>query len=129
MHLVLGAHPRDIRAVVGHLKSRATRKLKQEGLLADADRPLWGEHGWNIALETEQAVWRAIRYVERNPLKEGKKPQRWSFVIPFHLDAAIEDARMAGRNRVQRRIGGAALRSHEEKAAREPEKGCRERRG
>jgi hypothetical protein len=28
-------------------------------------------------------VARAVRYVEDNPLKEGKRRQRWSFVVPY----------------------------------------------
>ena len=39
-------------------------------------RPVWGEHGWNIYLDEPPDVWRAIRYVEQNPLKEGKRLQR-----------------------------------------------------
>jgi hypothetical protein len=31
----------------------------------------------------EEAIARAIRYVEDNPLKEGKPRQRWPMVKPF----------------------------------------------
>ena len=57
-------------------------RLREQGLWDD-DRPLWGEHGWNVYLESVAAVERAIRYVGDNPLKEGKKRQNWSFVVPF----------------------------------------------
>lgn len=43
----------------------------------------WGEKGWIVYLDSESALWRAIRYVEQNPLKEGKSRQHWSFVKPF----------------------------------------------
>ena len=36
-----------------------------------------------VYLDTAEDVVRAIRYVENNPIKEGKKPQRWSFVVPY----------------------------------------------
>ncbi len=119
IHMVIGIHRRRIRVIVGHLKSKATRELKRQHLWLDEDRPIWGEHGWNIALDSALAVERAIRYVEDNPLKEGKKRQTWSFVTPFDLKIAIATAQEVARLGVKkRRIGGAALRSHEEKARR-----------
>lgn len=36
-----------------------------------------------VYLDTEEAVEDAIRYVEENPLREGKRRQQWSFVTPF----------------------------------------------
>jgi REP element-mobilizing transposase RayT len=116
VHLVIGASARRIRAVVGHFRSRATRTLRQQQLWDD-DRPLWGAHGWNVYLESIVAVERAIRYVAGNPLKEGKKRQNWSFVVPFEPREAIRIAISAEAMRAEespRRIGGAALKSREE---------------
>jgi hypothetical protein len=31
----------------------------------------------------DEDVYRAIKYVEDNPGKEGKKRQHWSFVVPY----------------------------------------------
>jgi REP element-mobilizing transposase RayT len=116
VHLVLGVHKRDIRIVVGHLKSRATRALKAEGLWPADRRSVWGAHGWNVYLDAATDVERAVRYVEENPIKEGKRAQRWSFVTPFDLQVA---ERTASRGQgPKRRIGGAALRSQQEKARR-----------
>jgi hypothetical protein len=36
-----------------------------------------------VFLDSEEALETAIRYVEDNPLKEGKRRQKWSFVKPF----------------------------------------------
>jgi REP element-mobilizing transposase RayT len=110
VHLVIGAHERGIRAIVGHFKSRATRALKVAGLWEDVGRPVWGAHGWNVRLETAADVERAIRYVERNPLKEGKRRQRWSLVTDFDASMAVS---VAQRSAPRRKIGGAALRSQE----------------
>lgn len=85
VHLVIGRHQRTIRRIVGHLKSRATRRLKEAGLWFSECRPVWGAHGWNVFLNDRVAVLRAIRYVEANPVKEGKRPQRWSIVTPFDV--------------------------------------------
>ena len=119
VHLVVGIHPRAIRQIVGHLRSRATSLLKERGLwVFDQGRPIWGEHGWNVRLEDEQAVLRAIRYVELNPIKEGKKRQDWSIVTPFDLQIARLSASQATRLKKPRRIGGAALLSMQQKRKR-----------
>jgi REP element-mobilizing transposase RayT len=115
VHLVIGRHERNIRQIVGHLKSRATRLLKQRGRWDVDGRPVWGAHGWNVFLDDLTAVNRAIRYVEQNPVKEGKKPQRWSLVTPFDLSTS----QATRRNARARRIGGAALRSVEERHRRD----------
>jgi REP element-mobilizing transposase RayT len=116
VHLVVGAHKRDIRVMVGHFKSRATRTLKRGGQWPGDGSPVWGDHGWNVWLESPEDVERAIRYVEENPIKEGKRAQRWSFVTPFDLEEAMRIA--AQGPTPKRRIGGAALRSQREKARR-----------
>jgi REP element-mobilizing transposase RayT len=152
VHLVIGRHARGIRQIVGHLRAKATRKLRERGLLESAlasaserasesasqatrlkDRPVWGAHGWNVALDSCQAVARAIGYVELNPEKEGKKRQHWDIVTPF--DEAL--ARRVKHAGIKRRIGGAALRRRQERLEREEravreqseERARRERRG
>jgi REP element-mobilizing transposase RayT len=111
VHLVIGSHGRGIRQLVGHLKARGTRQLKQSGLWIEGERPVWGAHGWNVYLDGESDVRRAIAYVQQNPIKEGKRAQRWSLVAPF-------DPRMATSRRAveagRRKIGGAALKSQQE---------------
>ena len=42
-----------------------------------------GREVLEVFLDNDEAIQRAIRYVEANPAKEGKRPQRWSFVIPW----------------------------------------------
>ena len=110
VHMVVGSHPRDIQQVIGHLKSRATTGLKKRELWHADDHPVWGEHGWNVYLDEPPDVWRAINYVEQNPIKEGKRVQHWSIVTPF--DPSTVQARRVEKS--SRRIGGAALRSAEQ---------------
>jgi hypothetical protein len=38
-----------------------------------------------VYLHTEEEVARAVQYVENNPVKDGKRIQKWSFVTPFLL--------------------------------------------
>ena len=86
VHLVVGRTSRNIRTVVGHLKAEATRALRQGGWFAD--RTPWADHGWNVYLDSAEAVERAIAYVENNPVREGKRLQRWKCIAPFDGAAA-----------------------------------------
>ena len=81
IHLVIAHTPRHIRSVIGDLKSAATRTLREQGWFLD--HTPWSDHGWNVFLNTPNDVERAIKYVENNPVRERKRPQRWSCVTPF----------------------------------------------
>jgi REP element-mobilizing transposase RayT len=89
VHLVIGRHARDIRRIVAHLKGRATQTLIQRELWPDDHRPIWGEHSWSVFLNNADSVEHAIAYVEDNPVKEGKRPQKWSFVQEFKVGVAL----------------------------------------
>ena len=91
VHLVVGPSEISAEAVVNRLKAFGTRHLKQESLhpFGHLMRPsgsvpkCWQRGGWKVYLFDEVAVRREIKYVEDNPLKEGKAHQRWSFVVPY----------------------------------------------
>jgi hypothetical protein len=76
------------------LKGRATKALVAAGLHPflgeiDADGQVpkcWQEKQWPVCKFDPPSVRRTIRYVEENPLKEGKKRQGWRFVIPYTGD-------------------------------------------
>ena len=88
VHMVTGPFRLDIEQVVVQLKAAATRRLSAEGLhpfahLAEGDaRPpkCWGRGEWSVFLESAEDIARSIRYVENNPIKDGKPRQSWSFV-------------------------------------------------
>jgi REP element-mobilizing transposase RayT len=73
------------------LKGEATKMLNKRGLhphrgLSRNDGSLphaWARRGWCVYLDTDDDVWRGIRYVEGNPRREGKPPQLWPFVGAF----------------------------------------------
>ena len=91
VHLVIARHTYPIERVANLLKGEATKSLKQESLHPQARHAdargkipsLWAEGQWKVFLDSEAAIESAIRYVEENPVKEGKPPQKWSFVTPF----------------------------------------------
>ncbi len=94
VHLVLGRSELSVEAVVVQLKAAASRRLLQEGLhpLAGPEAEaghapkMWQRGLWKVFLDCGGGVRRAIRYVEDNPLKEGKRRQRWSFVEAYEVD-------------------------------------------
>ncbi len=99
VHLVIARHRYKIERVANLLKGAATKQLRVEGLDPMAahtapGRPIrgpWARRQWNVYLDSEQAINNAIRYVEQNPLKDGKVRQHWSFLTPF---AGVDDSGM-----------------------------------
>jgi REP element-mobilizing transposase RayT len=90
-HLVIARHHYGVEQVVNLLKGAASRQLQAEGIhplqeYARDDESLpspWASKCWKVFLDDEEDVRRAVQYVEDNPVKEGKRPQSWSFVVPF----------------------------------------------
>ncbi len=84
VHLVVERHQKPFTDIVGHLKSRASKQMNHENL-----RPLDGVHSpwarghWEVWLDSDDDVRRAIEYVEQNPIRDGLKPQHWPFVVPY----------------------------------------------
>ncbi len=79
VHLVICRHGRKIEQVVGHLKSRATRSLTLSGL-RPGKGPVWAKGSWNPYLNSREDTVRSIKYVENNPVREGRTPQSWEFI-------------------------------------------------
>jgi hypothetical protein len=77
--------------VANLLKGEATRRLVETGMHPMEEHrnekgrlpSMWGESQWKVYLDTEEAIENAVRYVEENPMREGKKRQQWTFVTPF----------------------------------------------
>ena len=91
VHLVIMRHRYSIEQVVNLMKGAATRRLMRDELHPLAqyrDRNAripspWEQECGHEFLYSVRDVLRAIDYVERNPIKEGKPRQRWSFVTPY----------------------------------------------
>jgi REP element-mobilizing transposase RayT len=90
VHLVIGQPEMDVEQLVIQLKGAATESLKEQGIhpfgqMKDKKgrTPKCFARGeWKVYLDPG-FVPRAIRYVEENPVKEGKQPQRWPFVSAY----------------------------------------------
>jgi REP element-mobilizing transposase RayT len=91
VHVVVGRFHLGIEQIVVQLKGAATRKLVEKGIHPcppdeTGKRPLkcFARGEWKSFLDTPEDVVRAIAYVENNPVKDGLKPQKWPFVVPFN---------------------------------------------
>jgi hypothetical protein len=75
-----------------HLKNRATSALRERGLdpmeqYAGSDGSIpspWAKGLWKVYIHEAAHLRAVIRYVEENPLREGKRIQQWSFVTPLN---------------------------------------------
>jgi len=91
VHLVIGRHRYAVEHVVRLLKSEATLQLKKENIhplaaCSSIDGSIttpWAKRCWKVFLNQDADIRRAVHYVENNPIKENKPPQKWSFVTPF----------------------------------------------
>lgn len=87
-HLVIARDGRLSEQVRSHLKRAASTRLHADGLhpLATYQRGSkspptpWSRGGWQVYLNSNDDVQRAVTYVEQNPIREGLNRQRWSFV-------------------------------------------------
>ncbi len=84
VHVVVAPHAKRARQIVGHLKSRASRRLRESG--HDFGGTPWVKGGWAVYLFDPAAVRRAIRYVEQNPAQSRLRAQHWTFVTPYEPD-------------------------------------------
>jgi len=81
VHLVIGRSTMRVEDVSRRLKAKGTMVLNAAGL--GFARSPWANGEWKVFLNTASDIRRAVRYVERNPLRAGFKRQRWDFVTPY----------------------------------------------
>jgi REP element-mobilizing transposase RayT len=69
------------------------------------DHPVWGGPGWKVYLNTREDIERVIRYIEQNPIKIRRPPQKWPFVKPYDgwLPGQIRRVQSAKRQAQNRR--------------------------
>lgn len=80
--MVIRAHRDDAETMIEELQRDSRIALPKESAIP-VDHPIWIEGGWKVFLGTTDAIWTRVRYVERNPLKEGLPAQRWEFVTQY----------------------------------------------
>jgi REP element-mobilizing transposase RayT len=92
LHLVLGRHSRSVEWIVMRLKRAGTRQLIEEKRhpfqevrteKQTVPPSVWSRGHRQVFLNSSADVYRDIRYVEQNPIREGKRRQLWPFVTPY----------------------------------------------
>jgi REP element-mobilizing transposase RayT len=106
VHLVLGRYRYQAETMARLLKAQASQRLREDGRHPMAQWPKedgslpkpWAESCWKVFLNSDEAVARAIKYVENNPIKDGKAAQQWPFVTPFSPASQGEQRPIANVN-------------------------------
>ena len=90
VHMVIAKLRYPVERLVNLLKGGATRQLIADrlhpfvqGREESAIPTIWGRGLRKVFLNSEHEIRQRIKYVEENPLKDGKPRQHWSFVLPF----------------------------------------------
>ena len=91
VHMVISRHRYKIEYAINLLKGAASRKLANDKMHPFATHAkegerlpnMWARGQWKVFLDSQEDIERAVRYVEDNPLKEGKSRQTWGFVRPI----------------------------------------------
>ena len=88
VHMVVRKHRDDALGIWDALADASRERLRELQQIGPR-HPVWAERPYKVFLRTPEEVRARIRYVERNPEKEGLPPQRFDFVKtydnwPFH---------------------------------------------
>jgi len=88
VHLVVRKHRDSAERMIGNFQGASRTRLRNCALVPD-EHLVWTKNGWKVFLNSPAEVWSRVRYVEKNPVKEGLAEQRWPFVVeydnwPFH---------------------------------------------
>ena len=87
VRLVVARHRHAIQQLVNFLKGSATKELLREGLhpFGNRRRPdgslpsIWASQYWKVYIDDAEHLEAAVRYVRKNPRKDGLVGQRWWF--------------------------------------------------
>ncbi len=91
VHFVVQRPGYRIEQAANLLKGSATGRLAADGLHPFAKAAYrnvtlpspWARKCWKCFLSRDDQIERAVKYVQDNPVKDGKRRQNWSFVTPL----------------------------------------------
>jgi hypothetical protein len=82
VHLVIRKHKHDAETMIDHFQSTSCSRLRLQRNVP-GEHPTWAKCGWRVFLDNPTAVRQRVRYIERNPEREGLPRQYWRFVTPY----------------------------------------------
>ncbi len=82
IHVVIRKHKDRAEMMIDKLQDMTRLKLIESGL-RDPGHPVWARGGYKVFLNMPEDVWRTIRYVKGNPVKQRLAVQQWEFVTQY----------------------------------------------
>lgn len=83
LHLVIAWHRKHADIIAAHIKARMTHAMNEREVNPATGFSPWARNHWCVYIDDAEHMRTAVRYVEKNPLKENKPRQKWSFVVPY----------------------------------------------
>jgi len=81
-HLCVRRHRDDGGTIWREVAERSAQSIRAAGDV-DEKHPIWSFRPYKRFLDTPEAVWRVVRYIQENPRKENLLAQSWKFVTPY----------------------------------------------
>lgn len=82
IHLLIRRHRDKAEQMLAELQQDSRDALLVAERRRD-DHPVWGGPGWKVFLNTQDDMYRIVRYIEKNPAERNLPPQHWKFVQPY----------------------------------------------
>ena len=81
-HLVIRKHRDKAEQMIESLRKDSTIQLRRLANVPN-DHPIWSSDPYKKYLDSPEAIERTIRYVEENPARSDRPPQRLAFIKPY----------------------------------------------
>ena len=82
VHMLIRKHRDQAEAMIGFLQDDSRLRLIDEKN-RPSDHPVWGGPGWQVYLDSREAMERIVRYIQANPGKSRLADQHWDFVQEY----------------------------------------------
>lgn len=82
VHMLIRKHRDQAEEMIGFLQDDSWKRLIDAGVRS-SDHPIWGGLGWKVYLDSRADMERIVKYIQDNPIKAGRAPQKWKFVQPY----------------------------------------------
>ena len=79
VHILIRKHRDSAERMIENLQFDSLGTIRTSGL-RPMRHPVWTRGGWKVFLDHPDDVWRTIRYIEMNPLRQRLPQQKWPFV-------------------------------------------------
>jgi REP element-mobilizing transposase RayT len=83
VHLLIRRHRDYAEQMVAHLQKDSQKVIIEAGR-RPVNHPVWAGPGWKVFLNTRKDIQTRVKYIEDNPIKEGRPPQNWDFVQEYN---------------------------------------------